>query len=395
MSKETKTDNEQKAPFQVLNASEGSKEILIAGYIMSWNSNNSKDFRLAFNKLAKSGSVTIRLSNCYGGDMAEGYVMADLARRSKANVITIAEGFVASMGSVLFAAGDERKISPSAMVMTHRPTGSAYGTSDKLRTHADLQDKLEANIVKFLVKQTGQPEKEVKSWLPKGSDKWFDAEETIEKGIALEIMEDGSEEIPEAILNAIQNTPDKVLEVINSLQSEETEEDESNKNFSTQNKMKKLLIIALLAELNIENSLKAEDSDEKFAEGLKEILNAKDARIKELEGKLKTNDEEKVTNLVANAIKEGKITKDQEETYTKLAKADFEAASTALEGMSKRIDINAHLKPGAKDGKEGDATPKTFAELRKEDPDALAEMKRKDPEAYAKLFKAEYGVDPD
>jgi ATP-dependent protease ClpP protease subunit len=62
--------------------------------------------------------ITIIMNNL-GGDVFHGMAIYDAIRNCKSKVIVKATGYVMSMGSLIFQAGDERLLSPNAVIMIH------------------------------------------------------------------------------------------------------------------------------------------------------------------------------------------------------------------------------------------------------------------------------------
>lgn len=93
-----------------------------------------------------------------------------------------------------------------------------------------------------------------------------------------------------------------------------------------------------------------------------------------------------VTTLVDDAIAAKKITPDQRAAYIKLATADYESATSVLSAMSTVTRLSEI--PGASKSSQTKVEGKTFAELRKENPQILMELKENDPEKYAELYAA-------
>ena len=80
--------------------------------------------------------------NSYGGEVAEGLAIYNALRRHKAKIITHCEGFACSIASVIFIAGDERKMSEASLLMIHNAWTYADGNADQLRKQADDLDKI-------------------------------------------------------------------------------------------------------------------------------------------------------------------------------------------------------------------------------------------------------------
>jgi len=73
--------------------------------------------------------------NSPGGDVFEGYAIANALRAHPGPVTTRVQGVAASIASVIFAAGDERLMHEESMLMWHRAWGVAIGNA---KDHEDL-----------------------------------------------------------------------------------------------------------------------------------------------------------------------------------------------------------------------------------------------------------------
>lgn len=92
--------------------------------------------------------ITIYL-NSPGGYVIEGLEIYNLLRASGRNITTVLTGMAASMGSILFLAGDKRIAMTGTMYMIHKPSGIAWGDADDFRKEADLLDKMQGNLQKI------------------------------------------------------------------------------------------------------------------------------------------------------------------------------------------------------------------------------------------------------
>ena len=102
---------------------------------------------------------------------------------------TVCVGLAASMGALLFAAGDRRDILPHGRVMIHDPalSGGAGGSALVLeRTSKDLM-KTRKTTAEILAKHTGHSLKEI--YRKTTADTYFNAEEAVAFGLADNIID--------------------------------------------------------------------------------------------------------------------------------------------------------------------------------------------------------------
>lgn len=114
-------------------------------------------------------------------------------------------------------------------------------------------------------------------------------------------------------------------------------------------------------------------------------------RLTFLEGendKLKKEQEEgRNQGLIEDAIREGKLTDGQKETWLKLAASDYEGTKLALEGMSSYKAPTKQIRELKKG--EGETSNSDYEEYRKlEREGKLSQLRKKEPEKFERLYNA-------
>ena len=101
--------------------------------------------------------------NSPGGDVSAGWAIMDTMHYIKSPVSTIGMGLVASMGSVLLAAGEKGKrfVLPNTQVMIHQPMAGARGQITDMEIQLNQFQKNKKALVKQMAGFTGRKEKEV------------------------------------------------------------------------------------------------------------------------------------------------------------------------------------------------------------------------------------------
>ena len=133
--------------------------------------------------------ITLYISS-NGGEVTSGLSLYDYIRMMKSPLKTVCIGTAASMGAILFLAGDKRLMLPHSKIMIHDPT-CAFG-SNRI-TPLEAQDKtndlmkIRKEICSIIAERTGRPLNQIYRRTHK--DTLFTASEAIEFGIATEIME--------------------------------------------------------------------------------------------------------------------------------------------------------------------------------------------------------------
>ncbi len=97
--------------------------------------------------------------NSPGGVVTSGLAIYDTMQYIRPDVATICIGQAASMGSLLLAAGTEKKrfALPNARIMIHQPSGGAQGQAADIEIQAREILSLRARLNAIYAKHTGQP----------------------------------------------------------------------------------------------------------------------------------------------------------------------------------------------------------------------------------------------
>ena len=112
------------------------------------------------------------------------------------------------------------------------------------------------------------------------------------------------------------------------------------------------------------------------------------SRAEKAEKELDNHRKLKATELVALAIKEGRITADKKESFERLALNDYDMAKTTLEAIPAKESLSAKVthstgRTAVADGRKD----WTYLKWAKEDPEGLKRLKADDPEAFEELKK--------
>ena len=126
--------------------------------------------------------------NTPGGDVTAGWAIMDTMQYIKPDVSTIGMGLVASMGTVLLAAGAKGKrfVLPNTQVMIHQPMAGAQGQITDMEIQLNQFQKNKKSLVKQMAEFTGRKEKEVFDAMER--DNWMSAEDAKKFGLFDEIL---------------------------------------------------------------------------------------------------------------------------------------------------------------------------------------------------------------
>lgn len=129
--------------------------------------------------------------NSPGGKIDCGLPVYDAMRMSKAPIRTVCIGTAASMGSILFLAGDKREMLPHSRVMIHDPSfgGGSYAgmKPHEIQSEVDRLNESREKLCRIIAERTGRTIDEV--YEKTKEDSYFNAEESIEFGLATAIAE--------------------------------------------------------------------------------------------------------------------------------------------------------------------------------------------------------------
>lgn len=173
-------------------------EILIYGDIYPYaDCVTAKGFATELKELEKTCSkIHVRI-NSNGGSVFEGIAIFNAIKNSSCEIHTYIDGIAASMGSVIAMAGKKVFMSKYARLMTHKPSGGAFGSSDDLRQMANEIDDCEKILNAIYVSKTGLTVQEVSQKFLNGKDMYFSAEEAKRERLIDGIYDGEPVELPD------------------------------------------------------------------------------------------------------------------------------------------------------------------------------------------------------
>lgn len=126
--------------------------------------------------------------NSSGGDVTAGLALYDVMQAVKCPIHTVCMGMAASMGAILFTAGDIRDMMPHARIMIHDPRLSQGVTGDAMRLNDISKDLLEMRRVLGLILARHTKKKLQEIFKATQKDTWFNAQEAVNFGLADKII---------------------------------------------------------------------------------------------------------------------------------------------------------------------------------------------------------------
>ena len=126
--------------------------------------------------------------NSPGGDIASGWAIMDTMNYIKSPVSTIGMGLVASMASVLLAAGEKGKrfALPNAEIMIHQPLGGLQGQATDMEIGMRKMQMVKENLTKQMAEFTGKIVKEVHDAMER--DNWMTPAQAKDFGIIDKVL---------------------------------------------------------------------------------------------------------------------------------------------------------------------------------------------------------------
>lgn len=144
---------------------------------------NSLISQLRYLARVDAGKEIIIYINSPGGSVDCGLALYDVMKAVKCPIRTVCVGMAASMGAILFAAGDRREILPHARVMIHDPLiRSTGGSALHLKSISDDLIRTREILCGILAEHTGRTIEEI--YEKTACDSYFYAEEAVDFGLA-------------------------------------------------------------------------------------------------------------------------------------------------------------------------------------------------------------------
>lgn len=131
--------------------------------------------------------ITIYI-NSPGGEVDSGLALYDVMQAVSCPIRTVCVGMAASMGALLFAAGDKRDMLPHAKVMIHDPLINTCpgGSAMEIKQRSEQLMETREIIGTVLAKHTGKTLEEI--YEKTATDSWFSAQEAVDFGLADNII---------------------------------------------------------------------------------------------------------------------------------------------------------------------------------------------------------------
>lgn len=205
----------------VVNEADNSAEINMYGEVVStrpvdwWtgepipgNFIAQDEFLKDLDELANKDNITVHI-NSVGGDLYAGVAIYNRLKGLAANVTTVNDGLAASAGSLIFQAGNVRKMNAGSNLMIHGAAGFLYGyyqTGDLKAAIKQLEahNKAAINIYK---EASGRDAAEIKNLVDR--ETWMTGADAVTEGFADEVIGDEAQPVD------MKLTPDRATMMVN------------------------------------------------------------------------------------------------------------------------------------------------------------------------------------
>lgn len=165
------------------------REIFLTEEVNAATSNELLKQLMYLDRNGTGEEITLYI-NSPGGDVISGLAVYDFIRLMKSPVKTVCTGTAASMGAILFLAGNVRQMLPHSRVMIHDPSYSRNDIGGRkpheIQRELDSLNKTKQILAEIIAERTGKDIEEVCKIT--AEDSYFYAEEAIEFGLATELL---------------------------------------------------------------------------------------------------------------------------------------------------------------------------------------------------------------
>ena len=326
------------------------------------------------------------LINCEGGSVLYGMTTYSTIQNSTIPTECIIEGMAASMGSIIWAAGDKSLMRDYSILMIHNP----FNPNGDEKEQSELVKAFTKQIETIYRKRFGLTKEHVQAIMSGEADKdgtFFDAQSAVKAGI---IPKDNviatSKQVCQKVKNEIEGIEDSlqiqqamakiVAEIdIKPFSSDSTilrQNNIKNNNMSTENS-NSIPFTAVAATLGLNETSEVKDvlarinalisteaklkETEKTLADTKTVLAGKEATIVNLQKDLSTattslsayvakekqERETKINAMIEAAITAGKITAETKEGWIKMAEDNVELVECTLAGIPEREKISEKI----------------------------------------------------
>lgn len=157
----------------------------LGGLLQSRSDQSSYDLANQIAGIPEDYSITVHI-NSNGGEIKEGLGIYNVLKER--DVTTVCEGFAASAGSVIFAAGTRRIMQPASLLFIHQASMQAAGNTDDFAKYSeDLKIITDAAVAAYKESGVNVSDEELNTMLKR--ETWITPEDAVRMGFATEISD--------------------------------------------------------------------------------------------------------------------------------------------------------------------------------------------------------------
>lgn len=134
------------------------------------------------------GSVVELRINSPGGDVGEGFGIANQIKKYSGKVIAVVEGYCASVATIIALACSEIHMHELSLWMMHRSSGGARGHSEDLTSAAKALEVIDQAAAQMYKNKSGASDEQVAQWL--AVDTWMSPADALAAGLVDKVITD-------------------------------------------------------------------------------------------------------------------------------------------------------------------------------------------------------------
>lgn len=175
--------NREGRGLSIVNVDDDTAEIRIYD-VIGWPFIEAQDVAAELDQIS-AANITVAI-NSPGGDIFEAVAIYNLLRQNPAKVTTRVDGIAASAASIIAQGGDNRVMVSGSQMMIHKAWTIALGNADEMAKVAEVLGKQDS-IIAGIYAERADGAKDVYAGLM-AEESWFDADETVEHGLADDVV---------------------------------------------------------------------------------------------------------------------------------------------------------------------------------------------------------------
>lgn len=319
--------------FEFKSKGEKEYEISIHDEIGGWGiaaSTLCKEIRA----IPANSKITVGI-NSPGGSVFDGIAIYNTLHRRK-DVVCRVDGIAASIASVILMAGKKRIAPRGATVMIHDPSGMAIGKAKDMDKTAEALRLAKDNLVSIYARHTELSEETIGEMMDE--ETWMSADEAQEQGFLDEVTEAFSAKANSFDLSAYRHPPDGGNQPVAQAGAQPSPVENNSKETKTMDALLNTLAETSLIAKGVKDEAEATSQFQKNWSGIQAKLDTIQNLLDEVERLTKERDKADLSvaeTLIDSAIADGRLGKDQRESWVRIALTTGSAIKAALEGLPK------------------------------------------------------------